>query len=104
MSRGPDAATWFERELVAMANDAGVAIALHAVSSTPWLSATFAGTQLTLNVDAQDTLALDHWLQALPEAEFRPGRYLVADLAVTRRPRADKGARAELAVLIVERC
>ena len=104
MSRGPDPATWFERELAAMANAAGLVVSITTVTSEPWLSATFAGTHLALKVEARDTATFDRWLTGLPEAEFRPARYLVADLSVARQPPAEEAACADLTVLIVENC
>ncbi|MBX3592980.1 hypothetical protein [Sphingomonas sp.] len=102
MSRGPDAATLVERALMAMAAAAGIALRVHAVETTPWASATFIGARHRLTVEAAASSALDCWLAALPEAEFRLRGHLVADALVATRRMAEDVVRSEIEILTIE--
>lgn len=98
MSRGPDAGTRLARAL----ESAGPAVVVTARRSTPWASVTFTGARHALTVEAPASVALDAWLEALPEAEFAIPGHLVADLAVVEVRRDGTRVRAVIEVLTVE--
>lgn len=101
MSRGPDAATQLERALVQVAAAAGIDLTIVAADCTRWASVTFTGARHRLWLHAAPSAALDIWLSALPEMEFKLQRNLVADLIVADVRRGDQ-AQIEIEVLTVE--
>jgi len=102
MSRGPDAATQLERALVAMSAAAGCPVAVIHADWTRWASATFTGARHTLTLTAGTSPLLDHWLVALPDAEFALRGVLVADIHVTRLTRDGVVATISVEALTVE--
>jgi hypothetical protein len=102
MSRGQDPATWLERALSRMADAAGLTIGIDGLEIESWASATFVGARLTLVVTGADSVELERWVAALPDAEFVPGRYVVIDLAIDSSDVADGWRRSRLGILLVE--
>ena len=102
MSRGPDAAAWLERALPRAAQDAGIALRIDAADWTRWASATFTGARHELCISAAASPALDAWLSALGEHEFRLPGHLVADLTVTQARRVGERTTARIEALTVE--
>ena len=100
--RGPDAATQIARALCAGAAAAGAAVRVTATASRAWASATFEGARHRFVLEGTAAAALDDWLAALPEAEFRLWRTLVADVAVTARAQTGDVATATVEVLTVD--
>ncbi|QIG81099.1 hypothetical protein [Stakelama tenebrarum] len=102
MSRGPDAATQFERALLAQAARAGCPLTLVESDWTRWASATFNGARHVVTVSAPASSALERWLEELPEAEFALRNHLVADVAVTVQRRCADAVTATVEALTVE--
>ena len=50
-----------------------------------WASALFTGVRLTIELTAEDGEPFEHWLAALPEAEFPMRKRFVADAVVIER-------------------
>jgi len=102
MSRGPDAATQFERALLASAQAADCAVAIIEADLTRWASVTFNGMRHMLTLKGAASPALSRWIAALPEAEFALRGHLVADLSVEAVRREGAEATVMLEVLTVE--
>lgn len=85
------------RALLDAAAAAGCSALLLASRSHPWASATFTGARHRLRLAVPDTDAARAWADALPEAEFRLPRQLVADVAVRRL-----GAELEVEALVLD--
>jgi len=79
MSRGPDAGTRLARALEA----SGPGVVVTRRTAMRWASVTFSGARHEVHGTAPASSALEHWLDALPEAEFAIPGHLVADLTIT---------------------
>lgn len=101
-ARGSDAGTLLRAALLRSAVMTGCRIAVEATDVTRWASATFAGARHRLRLHGEDTVALDGWVAALPEADLPLRRHLVADVAVLSIVRADGNATIEIEALTVE--
>ncbi|MES2097106.1 MAG: hypothetical protein V4459_10140 [Pseudomonadota bacterium] len=68
-------------------SDGAKALSLSATvtASRDWASALFTGVRLTVELTADDGDPFEHWLAALPEAEFPMRRRFVADVEVVER-------------------
>ena len=100
MSRS--AAPMLERALRDAAERAGCPVTVPASHATGWASATFTGERHMLTLAGKANPALDAWLDALPEAEWKLCGQLVADLCVMARHRTGDDLHAEIEVLTVE--
>jgi len=100
MSRS--AAPMLERALREAAARAGCPITVPASHATGWASATFTGERHMLTLAAAASPALDAWLDALSEAEWKLCGQLVADLCVVARHRTGGELHADVEVLTVE--
>lgn len=102
MGRGPDPATRLARAIADDATTSGCPLTIAVSATTPWFSATFAGSRVCLVATGAPSQALAGWIAALPETELPPGDQLVADIAVVSRK--DEGDHVSLAIeaLLVE--
>lgn len=100
MSRS--AAPMLERALRDAAVRAGCPVTVPESRATSWASATFTGERHMLTLVGTATRALDAWLDALPEAEWKLCGQLVADLSVVARHRTGDELHADIEVLTVE--
>ena len=102
MSRGPDASTLLQRALLRNARQAGCTLAIAAAHATRWASATFAGTQHRLTLDAVDDGSFQSWQSRLNDAELPLRGHLLADVATVTLARTDGRAIAVIEALTVE--
>ena len=78
---------------------------LLAASWTRWASATFTGARHEISLSAPASDALDAWLGALPEAQWRLRWHLVADIVVASvapDPAAPERRLVDIEVLTLE--
>ena len=83
----------------------GVEVAVEAVASRPWASATFAGERHVLRLRVGGTgaaAAVDRFLDGLGEREFELRGHILADIAAVSRRSGGDGERLELEALTVE--
>ena len=66
--------------------------------SRNWASALFTGVRLTIELTAEDGEPFEHWLAALPEAEFPMRRRFVADVELVER----RAGAAVVEMLVIE--
>lgn len=86
------------RALTASAHRVGLTLDLRDVQETPWSSATFTGTRLTITLAIAGADSAP-WLAALPEEDLPVPGHLVADLVVV----AATGTGATVEVLLLEK-
>lgn len=96
-----DAGRRLIRALQRAANAAGVEICWELLDTTPWNSALFVGERLALAGRSTPVPALDAFLAALPEMEFRLPGACVADLVI-ERPCASETCAFRLQALVIE--
>ena len=66
--------------------------------SRDWASALFTGVRLTIELTAEEGEPFEHWLAALPEAEFPMRRRFVADAEIVER----RAGVAVVEMLVIE--
>ena len=102
MSRGPDVTAQLERALLKSARAAGCPLELIKSEMTRWASVTFSGTHHWLTLTGEISSALEAWLEALPEADFRLRDHVVADLILFAIEREYGAVAMIVEVLTVE--
>lgn len=90
------------RALASSAHHADAAIMIVASGATRWSSATFNGARHEVELAAQASDAVEHWLADLPDAELRMPGHLVADLKIVAMRQAGLDLSVTLEVLTVE--
>lgn len=78
-----DPATLLVRSLIAHARGLGVTVRAESIGSRPWVSATFEGERVAIELSGLEGGA--GWLANLPEAELPVRGHIVADLTVGSR-------------------
>jgi hypothetical protein len=85
--------------LIANTNDAkALSLSATVTGSRNWASALFTGVRLTIELTAEDGEPFEHWLAALPEAEFPMRRRFVADVELVER----RAGAAVVEMLVIE--
>jgi hypothetical protein len=101
--RGRDAEAQVARALVAAGTSAGITAGLAELSSRPWASATFSGTQVSAVVTAPRSPSLGRWIADLPEAELPMPGHVLASLALDRIEDDGETVRTSITALAIER-